>query len=79
MRRLVAERQKRRDRAIEAEPAAERFGGEQELEQEAGESGHADRQAGSAGQAATVQTEGGGKGRRRSRDAEANVMAQRLP
>ena len=37
----------------------------------ASESGHADREAVQAGHAATVQGEGGGKARRRSRDAEA--------
>ena len=57
MRRLVAQRQECRERAIEAEPVAEGFRREQELEQEAPEAGHADREAveaGSTGQAATV-------------------------
>ena len=62
MRRLVAQRQERRRRAIQAESVAEGFRHQQEPEQAAGESGHADRQAGSAGHAATVQGEGGGKG-----------------
>ena len=35
MRRLVAQRQECRDRAVEDEPVAERFSGEQELEQKA--------------------------------------------
>ena len=57
MRRLMAERQERRHRLVEAESVAEGFRREQELEQEAPEAGHADREAveaGSTGQAATV-------------------------
>ena len=69
MRRLVAQRQERRHRAIEAEPVATGFRHQQEPEQEAGESGHADREAGSAGQAATIQTGTACE----DRDAEAEV------
>ena len=61
MRRFVAERQERRHRAVKDVPVAQGFRRQQELEQEA-EAGHADRQApqaGSAGQGATVQDEGG--------------------
>lgn len=67
MRRLVAQRQERRHRAVEAEPVATGFRREQEPEQEAEapEAGHAEREAVEAGQAASVQGEGGGKGRRR--------------
>ena len=61
MRRLVAQRQERRDRAIEDEPVAERFSGQQEREQKA--QAAAIRRAGvqaveacSTGKAPTLQT-----------------------